>query len=390
MAKVVELSSEEEQLQHLFGFYRSQKQLPETDPSVVEALQHISQKKSAPVLEKLAVDSESMVTTSGEKDIEGYFTLLWTLLRKYDPESATRKKLVASITANTSDKPLLRLKILNIFYNMTDSRELQFTLFSVIVKYAADSRNVEVLLPQFKQIDKLIKGWGITLHQQQELFKIIRTVLKDSNRHKKAYKFLIRYLRSVETGGMKEGPELLQFAAAAVVEAIKLPNVFEFEDLSRFTSVQALKNGSESNVKLFNLLQLFVFDKLDAFLAFHQKNPDFLQSVGLVYEESVKKIRLLSLATVASQTRLLPYAQVAAALQIPEAEVESWVISSIAAGVLDAKLDQVRRLVLVHRTTQRVFPDTQWEQLSNNMASWKDNIKSLLQIIQASKKISTK
>lgn len=58
-------------------------------------------------------------------------------------------------------------------------------------------------------------------------------------------------------------------------------------------------------------------------------------------------MQLLSLASLAVEQRELPYERVAEALQIKPEEVEHWVISAIGAKLIDAKMDQLRRLVIV-------------------------------------------
>lgn len=58
-------------------------------------------------------------------------------------------------------------------------------------------------------------------------------------------------------------------------------------------------------------------------------------------------MQLLSLASLASEQHELPYNVVAESLQIKPEEVEHWIISAIGAKLIDAKMDQLRRVVLV-------------------------------------------
>lgn len=69
--------------------------------------------------------------------------------------------------------------------------------------------------------------------------------------------------------------------------------------------------------------------------------------LGLSVEESKKKMQLLTLATLAAENREIPYSAVSDALKVKPEEVESWVIAAIGAQLIDAKLDQIKRLVLV-------------------------------------------
>ncbi len=73
----------------------------------------------------------------------------------------------------------------------------------------------------------------------------------------------------------------------------------------------------------------------------------FFSPSGLSYEECYKKIRLLSLTTLAAENREIPYDLIAKMLQIKPEEVESWVVSAIAAELIDARMDQLRRIVVI-------------------------------------------
>jgi len=66
-----------------------------------------------------------------------------------------------------------------------------------------------------------------------------------------------------------------------------------------------------------------------------------------VYEDCLKKIRLLSLATLAAQHKEIPYSLISTTLAVEEGEVETWIILAISANILDAKLDQLRRVAII-------------------------------------------
>jgi hypothetical protein len=58
-------------------------------------------------------------------------------------------------------------------------------------------------------------------------------------------------------------------------------------------------------------------------------------------------MQLLSLASLACGQRELPYNTVAESLQIKPDDVEHWIISGIGAKLIDAKMDQLRRVVII-------------------------------------------
>ena len=62
----------------------------------------------------------------------------------------------------------------------------------------------------------------------------------------------------------------------------------------------------------------------------------------------------------ARQTRR--YAQIAKTLEVPESEVEKWVVNAVKLGLLQAKMDQLRKVVLVsqymHRRCEQILEHT--------------------------------
>jgi hypothetical protein len=76
-------------------------------------------------------------------------------------------------------------------------------------------------------------------------------------------------------------------------------------------------------------------------------SPIHTQISGLVFEDCLKNMRLLSLATLATQHEEIPYSVIANTLSIDEGDVESWIILSISTRILDAKLDQLRRVAII-------------------------------------------
>ena len=94
-------------------------------------------------------------------------------------------------------------------------------------------------------------------------------------------------------------------------------------------------------------------------------------------------MRLLTLCSIASGTNELQYSAVARELHIDEDAVEDWVIRGIMEKLLEAKLDQVQKLIIVNRAMPRTFGDKQWEGLTEKLKDWKSNVRQLLTVVQS-------
>jgi len=87
------------------------------------------------------------------------------------------------------------------------------------------------------------------------------------------------------------------------------------------------------------------------------------------------------LATLAAQHKEIPYSLISTTLSVDEGEVESWIILAISARILDAKLDQLRRVAIINRVTQRAFTKREWEQLGQRLHAWRDSTAAMLAVV---------
>lgn len=69
-------------------------------------------------------------------------------------------------------------------------------------------------------------------------------------------------------------------------------------------------------------------------------------------------------------------------MQVPVAEVESWVVQAIAEGLIDAKMDQPASTVTVTRAMQREFGAAQWGSLQSKLRAWRDSVAGLLSMVE--------
>ena len=85
---------------------------------------------------------------------------------------------------------------------------------------------------------------------------------------------------------------------------------------------------------------------MPAYTKWASANGAYITKVGLKAEDLAVKMRLLSLCTAASTNRIIKYSEVAAAMEIPEAEVEKWMIKAFTSKLITAKMDQESRTVI--------------------------------------------
>lgn len=382
MAAFISFSTEEEQALDLAKYLNKlQTKGKEANESFhQECAKLLLENKANELVNKLLDEHVVLFAEGNEKDIEGFFLVLISICKKFAQGDQIITKIVTILTSNAEDKSLLRLRILNNLYNITEKQALRYTLYLAIIKYAFASRNADVVIKEFpSQLSNRIREWGVTTDQIRNVYKLIRDSYRESGRSAESYQWGVKFLSTYE------GPDAsqLQEAVITVLEAIKLPSHYQFDSLLDFPLVKQLEGSPHG--KIFQLLKIFVGENLDSFRTFHAENADYLKSQGLKEEECTLKMRLLSLASLGVANQEVPYSLIAKTLQIEETEVEYWIITAMSEEVLEAKMDQLRKVVVISRCLQRVFVKAQWKQLSDNLSLWRNNTKNLLKTLQETK-----
>ena len=65
-------------------------------------------------------------------------------------------------------------------------------------------------------------------------------------------------------------------------------------------------------------------------------------------------------------------------LQIPESDVEAWIVRAVSSGLVEARMDQAASTVTVHRTIQRDFTPAQWASLKDRLDAWGGHVDAML------------
>ncbi|KAL7554624.1 hypothetical protein ACHAWF_018126 [Thalassiosira exigua] len=175
------------------------------------------------------------------------------------------------------------------------------------------------------------------------------------------------------------------YARDAAVYAIRDPiNLFSTQ--RRILSIPAVSALQKSQPALYDLLKIFMEGRLQDyrdFTAMPDKTAVF-SSFGLDEGECMRNMCLLSLVSLAGEHEEIPYSAIATTLGVDEGEVEGWVIKAVSSGLMEAKMDQLRKVVLVERCVVRQFGTKEWTALKQRLDAWKANVKSVLDALEKS------
>ncbi|KAF7822400.1 eukaryotic translation initiation factor 3 subunit M-like [Senna tora] len=361
---------------------------PQVSRLCMEAEEFIAMRKWLELALLLVTSAELIFSKVSEKDIESIFTIICNLVTKTenpDEELEIAKIISAKIIQQPNEKPAVRLKILFSLYNLLEVPYSRFYVYMKALSLAIDGKVTEHIIPSFKKMDSFLKDWNIGIVEQRELFLSITSALKENkSMAKDSFKFLTKYLETFSAEDAYVLSEAKEEAVRAVVEFVKAPDLFQCNLLDLPAVGQLEKDAKYALV--YQLLKIFLTQRLDAYLDFQASNSTLLKSYELVHEECIAKMRLVSLVDLGSDASgQIPYALIRDTLRINDDEVEQWVVKAITSKLIDCKMDQMNQVVIVSHHIDRVFGQHQWQTLRTKLMTWRGNVANVISTIQANK-----
>ncbi|XP_068654119.1 uncharacterized protein [Aristolochia californica] len=361
---------------------------PQVSRLYVEAQEFMVMGRWLDLASLMLTSADLVCSRVSEKDLECIFTIICNLVTKaqtLDEALEMAKLISAKVTQQPNDKPALRLKILFNLYNQLENPYSRFFVYTKALQLAVNGKVTEHIIPSFKKMDGFLKEWNIGTLDQRELFLSISNILRENkSAGKDLFNFLAKYLATFSGEDAYTMSEAKEEAARAIIEFVKAPDMFQC-DLLEMPAVGQLEKDAKYAL-VYQLLKIFLTQRLDAYLDFHAANSTLLKSYGLVHEDCITKMRLMSLADLGmDESGEIPYAAIKDALRITDDEVEFWVVKAITTKLFDCKMDQMNQTVIVSRCTERVFGIEHWSTLRSKLGMWRSNIANVISTIQTNK-----
>lgn len=196
---------------------------------------------------------------------------------------------------------------------------------------------------------------------------------------RESYQYVLKALRTFPSSEVSS-KEAQSLSLRALKAALLSSTHFDFHDLTSLPTIQAL---GDSHPEYSELLEIFSEKELEDYNDFRDENEDWIEAEALDNSLLHRKMRLLTLASVAASTnsKELEYKRIAKALQIPVEDVEMWVIDVIRAQLIEGKLSQQKQMFLIHRTTYRVFGEKQWREVATRLDTWRTSLRAVKEVI---------
>lgn len=248
-------------------------------------------------------------------------------------------------------------------------------ILQAILKLTKEHSLLETFGSKIQNVPAWLRDWEASPEDSRAIYEAVADLCHKTDFEVKYTEFLIR---AIETFG--PGEDSTKLTVRTVNAVLNEEARLTVDDLLVLPAVRELQHTSTGH---FDLLHLLSSGNLADVKQFNASHESFYSTNSVSQPIVEHKFRILTVASLSARqdNRKLRYSDVSRALEVPEAEVESWIIETIKCGLVEGKLSQPSATFLVHRATYRVFDHEQWEEVSAKLASWKESLQGILEVI---------
>uniref|UniRef100_A0A183T8X4 PCI domain-containing protein n=1 Tax=Schistocephalus solidus TaxID=70667 RepID=A0A183T8X4_SCHSO len=268
---------------------------------------------------------------------------------------------------------LAKLYSLNVlFAGLTEEDHARFRIYQALITCAHKVGALHQIFTNTERVANLLKACRCTPEECKKLWRQLSEVHMATGNTKQATQALINLLSTYTAGNAVDARN---DAVRCIVAAIQDLSFLSHSRLMALEPVQFLEGEP-----IHKLLGIFVSGGLSDFSAFTKKYPKFLSENGLTEEACLSKIRILCLMEMAENIAELDYETVCKKIELPEDQLEAFVIEAVRQKVITCKLDQINRRILITSALPRNFGRSQWLSLAKTLQEWRVG----LRVVQSS------
>ena len=346
----------------------------------------------ASLVGKLRDGVMSRFTDANEDDVRTAYAVFLELLVRWQLLESQAEGLAAELTAKPTELCELRTALLLSLYSLAQQHnvtsDLRIALLLRLIKFCTDTGELSKVLGPVDQrmecVERWVREWELSTSQQKELWGLVFDAHADDGRV--MYDCALKYFSLHGSADLSSLPAMRERLVQGVLLTIRSPELFRCDELSQLEVVQKLKADSDF-APLHRLLHIMARETYSEFLTYSSDGAAqaFMKQHGIPMDACATKMRLLTLVSLGHAKKELTYAAVAEALRVGVNEVEPWVMQAIGAGLITAKMDQVREVIAVSMCAERDFGQKQWERLHGNLVEWRDSISALLEVLHSAR-----
>jgi len=269
--------------------------------------------------------------------------------------------------APSQNHGVVALKVLwSLFMCLEDESSMKFHVYYFLVKVAGETQQLSTVYKDMATVQNKFQKCPPTNEEMQKLYRLLHEMLLLNGRSDDAGRVMIELLGTYTTENASQAKEEAQ---RCIVASLADPNTFLLDHLLALKPVKALEGQL-----IHQLLKIFVNEQLDSYVKFYEENKAFVDGLGLKHQDNLGKMKLLSFMQMAENRGEIPMAELSQNLDIPENEIEDFLIDVIKTRLVRAKISQGEGVVYVSSTMHRTFQTSDWNQLHKLLLGWKSNL----------------
>jgi len=257
----------------------------------------------------------------------------------------------------------------------------RYELLLPLVAFATASGQA-ASLPQPTDLQHWLGAWGCDRAKRLAAYAACADCALKLSGEAAAQHWLLLLLIDMEGASAAELAVLKPRALAALAAALRSPTEFVLDSLAALPAVQQLAADAK-HADAHKLLAIFAAGSLAEFDALVKAKPGVLAGLQLEPAAARRKMQLLTLISLArlADGKEIGFDKVGSECDVPADEAEELVLDAIAAGLMDARIDELRRVVRVGRCIHRQFGPAEWRALHDKLGEWKVTMQSMLEVV---------
>ncbi|XP_070563934.1 eukaryotic translation initiation factor 3 subunit M-like isoform X2 [Ptychodera flava] len=306
-------------------------------------------------------------------EIEGIFNSILSLLLYVPPEKMDDlvitlcEKILKADNEGSGEMGELRLKLLtNLFHGLDEKNPLRYNVYISMVKLAGQTDIVEHVETNLNTLHQWMSMWQLSMDKQQHLLRLLHDALQETDKSEAATKIMVELLGTYTDDNASQARD---DAHKCIVTSLRDPKCFLLDNLLALKPVKFLEGEL-----IHDLLTVFVTGKFTQYMTFYETNTAFIKSLGLSHEDSMHKMRILTLMSMATEKKEMTFDTIEQELNLSSSEVEGFVIDAVRSKMLQATIDQMQKKVIACSATYRTFGRAQWQQLRDRLELWRLNL----------------
>jgi len=300
-----------------------------------------------------------------------------------------------------SEQLLARLRWFSTLYDsFSDDKypDLRYSIFTAFLIFISWSKQTSQVIESLSvsSYEKVIQIWKLNSTEQRN-FSLLLTNLHIQHQRQvsstpsstptpmseETQKHRIQFLKTFETPLKGEDLEkTTEHALGAIVHALFYNSLVDIHTLRTLRVIDNLSKHKDHNRAL-RLLTIFAKESYDSYEKFYKENTAYIAELGLNHKHLLSHIRTLTLCSLGASAPTLSYEVLQKAFGVSSTdEVEEIVLDAVVEGRVEAKVDQEKSEVAIYRTSPRSFELSSWQNLSDQLDAWKENVSQVLAILQ--------